>query len=54
MWEDEPVKRTLGIRDRQILWKRANHKCEACGKQIDFTEMQVGHKTAASKGEVRI
>jgi len=24
--------------------------CEACGKEIRFSEMQVGHKTAASKG----
>lgn len=49
MW-DEPRKRSLGTRDRQILWERAKHKCEACGRQIDFTEMQVGHKTAYSKG----
>jgi len=50
MWDDESVKRTLGIRDKKILWERAGHKCEACGKELDFTEMQVGHKTAASKG----
>jgi hypothetical protein len=50
MWDEEPTKRTLGIRERQILWERANHKCEACGKELDFTEMQVGHKTAASRG----
>jgi hypothetical protein len=50
MWDDEPGKRTLGIRERQILWERANHKCEVCGKKIDFTEIQVGHKTAYSKG----
>ena len=51
MW-DEPKKRkrSLGIRDRQILWERAKHKCEACGKKIDYTEMLVGHKTAYSKG----
>ena len=51
MW-DEPRKRkrTLGIRDRQILWERAKHRCEACGKKIDYTEMLVGHKTAYSKG----
>ena len=51
IWE-EPSKRTLGIRDRQILWERAGHKCQnpACGKRLDFTEMQVGHKTPASKG----
>jgi ubiquitin C-terminal hydrolase len=50
MWDEEPIKRTLGIRDKQILWERAGHKCQACGKELDFTEMQVGHKTAASKG----
>ena len=51
MWVDEgTTKRTLGIREKQILWERAKHKCEACRKQIDFTEMQVGHKTAYSKG----
>jgi len=43
-------KRTLGIRDKQILYDRAKHKCEACSKKIEFSEMQTGHKTAASKG----
>lgn len=50
MWDDEPVKRTLRIREKQILWEKAGHKCQACGKELDFTEMQVGHKIAASKG----
>jgi hypothetical protein len=53
LWdEDKPVKRTLGIRDKQILYERAHHKCEnpTCGKQIEFSEMQVGHKKAFSKG----
>ncbi len=52
-WEEKPKKpkkRTLGIRDKQILLERAGYKCEACGKEIRFSEMQVGHKTAASKG----
>lgn len=43
-------KRTLGIRDKQILYERAGKKCEACGKKIEFSEMQAGHKKAASKG----
>lgn len=45
-------KRTLGIRDKQILYHRAKGKCEnpGCRKKIDFSEMQTGHKTAASKG----
>ena len=50
MWSDESSKRTLGSRDRQILWERANHKCQFCGKEIDLIDMQVGHKKAYSKG----
>lgn len=54
MWfdDDTPRKRTLGIRDKQILYRNAKKKCEnpACGKKIDYDEMQVGHKTAYSKG----
>jgi hypothetical protein len=51
LWEeDEPTRRTLGIRDKKILYERAGHKCEHCEKPLDFLEMQVGHKTAASKG----
>lgn len=50
--DDYDSKRTLGIRDKQILYRRANKRCEnpACGKKIEFDEMQVGHKTAWSKG----
>lgn len=47
---NKPKKRSLGIKDKQILYKRAKQKCEACGKKIDFDEMQAGHKKAASKG----
>ena len=45
-------RRTLGIRDKQILYRNANGKCEnpKCGKKIEFDEMQVGHKVAWSKG----
>lgn len=50
MWDDEPVRRTLGTRDKQILLERAGRICEACGKELDYSEMQVGHKIAASKG----
>ncbi|MFW9912919.1 MAG: HNH endonuclease [Candidatus Thorarchaeota archaeon] len=52
-WEEKPKrskKRTLGTRDRQILLERAGYKCEACGKEIRYSQMQVGHKTAYSKG----
>ena len=44
------TKRTLGIRDKQILYNRAKGKCEACEKKIGFDEMHAGHKIAASKG----
>jgi 5-methylcytosine-specific restriction endonuclease McrA len=53
LWDnDTDSKRTLGIRDKQILYRNAKGKCEnpACGKKIEFDEMQVGHKTAWSKG----
>jgi 5-methylcytosine-specific restriction endonuclease McrA len=43
-------KRTLGRNDRDILYIRAKRKCEGCGEKIDQSEMQVGHKTAYSKG----
>ena len=43
-------KRTLGTRDREILWNRAKKRCENCGKKIDSGDMQAGHKLAASKG----
>ena len=53
-WFDDnnDSKRTLGIRDKQILYRNANKKCQnpTCNKKIDFDEMQVGHKTAWSKG----
>ena len=34
---------TLGIRDKQILYRNANGRCEnpKCGRKIDFDEMQV-------------
>ena len=50
--DDRDSKRTIGIRDKQILYRNANKKCQnpACGKKIDFDEMQVGHKTAWSRG----
>ena len=49
---DNDSRRTLGIRDKQILYRNAKGKCQnpACGRKIEFDEMQVGHKTAWSKG----
>jgi hypothetical protein len=52
-WDDSyDSKRTLGIRDKQILYRNAKGRCQnpACNKKIDFDEMQVGHKTAWSRG----
>lgn len=51
-WDEGPSKRTLGIRDKQILYRNAKGRCQnpACGKKIEFADMQVGHKKAASKG----
>ena len=50
--DEKKTKRTLGIRDKQILYRNANKRCQnpACKKKIDFDEMQVGHKNAYSKG----
>ena len=52
LFDDNDSKRTLGIRDKQILYRTANRRCQnpTCGKEIDFDEMQVGHKIAWSKG----
>ena len=50
-WDDEESsKRSLTIREKKILYTRANGKCELCGERIGFLEMQVGHKIAASRG----
>jgi hypothetical protein len=45
-------KRRLGIRDIKILYRKSNKTCQnpTCRKKIDFDEMQVGHKTAWSRG----
>ena len=52
LFDDEPTKRTLGIRDRKLLYRNAKGKCQnpKCNKKIEYDEMQVGHKTAASRG----
>ncbi|MFH1721849.1 MAG: HNH endonuclease signature motif containing protein [Candidatus Altiarchaeota archaeon] len=52
-WDDGlDSRRTIGIRDKQILYRNAKGRCQnpACNKKIDFDEMQVGHKTAWSRG----
>lgn len=42
-------KRSLGERDKKILYDLVKKKCENCGKEIEYKEMQSGHKKAASK-----
>lgn len=51
-YDDDYRPRTLGIRDKQILYRNASGHCQnpGCKKKIDFDEMQVGHKTAWSRG----
>ena len=52
-WDDDrDAKRSLGIRDKQILYDRAKGRCEnpACRKKISFVEMIPGHKKAWSRG----
>ena len=51
--DEEPSKRALTIREKKILYTRANGKCQLCGEPINFLEMQVGHKIAASRGVVQ-
>jgi hypothetical protein len=53
--EERDSKRTLGIRDRQILWERAKHRCDnpMCprrNRELDFVEMMPGHKKAWANG----
>ena len=53
LFDDErSSKRTLGERDKKILYRKANKRCEnpACNKEIEYDEMQAGHKIAWAKG----
>lgn len=45
-------KRSLGTRDKQILYSQAGGRCKNpyCKRKIEYPEMQIGHKTAFSKG----
>ncbi|MBN1156554.1 HNH endonuclease [Candidatus Woesearchaeota archaeon] len=43
-------KRSLGQRDKQLLYLRAKEKCELCHKPIKYLEMEVGHNKAWTKG----
>jgi len=50
--DDRDARRTLGIRDKQMLYRIAHKRCQnpACGKKIEFDEMQVGHRRSWSRG----
>ncbi|MDD5126683.1 MAG: HNH endonuclease signature motif containing protein [Dehalococcoidales bacterium] len=52
--DERDSKRSLGIRDKQILYRNAKGRCQnpGCGKKIDFDEMEIGHKTAWSRGGI--
>lgn len=47
---NKPRRKRLGIRDQKKLWLKAKRKCQCCQKEIDYTEMEIGHKRAHSKG----
>ena len=51
-FDDAPRRRTLSQKDKEHLWRNAGEKCEnpRCRTPLKFPEMQVGHKTAYSKG----
>ena len=35
---------------RMVIWRRAQEKCENCGKQLDFAKMQADHVVPYAKG----
>lgn len=48
--DDNDSRRTLSRRDKEILYVNANHKCQNCGKTIFIEDLEIGHKTAWSRG----
>ena len=48
--DDNYSRRTLSTRDKEIVYRNARHKCQNCGKRVYFEEMEIGHKTAWSRG----
>src|SRR3989338_8014792 len=53
MWSDKPTrdpKRSLGTRDKQIVYKRDKYRCQACGKKVEMGDENIGHRLAWSKG----
>jgi hypothetical protein len=47
IWGDDRVSKRLNTRDKQIIYLNAKKRCENCGKKIDFTDMEIGHKSEA-------
>jgi hypothetical protein len=50
IFSEETRRRTLTGNERQMLWTRNGGKCQGCEKEITYLDMQVGHRTAYSKG----
>lgn len=49
--DERDRKRSLGAREKHMLYIKAKRRCEGCGKKLEFeSDMQVGHRTAWSKG----
>lgn len=48
-YQEKKEKRTLGERDRKILYDLIKHKCENCGIHLEYKQMMSGHKKAYSK-----
>ena len=50
--DERDSRRTLGERDKKILFRNAKGRCQnpACNKKIGYEVMEVGHKTAWSRG----
>jgi hypothetical protein len=49
--DQKDSRRSLPAGEKETLYLKAGKKCQnpACGKKLEFFEMQVGHKTAWSK-----
>jgi hypothetical protein len=50
--DDRDERRALSTRDKQILYRNAKKRCQnpGCRKRIEYSDMQVGHKKAWSRG----
>jgi 5-methylcytosine-specific restriction endonuclease McrA len=50
LFRESIPRRSLNSREKEWLWEHAKRRCEACGRKLDFKEMQIGHKTAYARG----